>query len=249
MVKRFSPLTAYLCGRGATLAAALALITIVPGAPAGATPLAITDSPQESSGPFWHNVFHTASSSSAMGGSILGWFGLNPGGVADTYDPDTGAFQADFLIYSDSGFTNQIASVTGIGSSGLTAAALNGPSGAVAGTITWTFNFSLAPGSALATRVGTGETGANDITTTFLSTDIVTSSAGYTANSFMSIGGTSFLTLWGANGFSNGAYSNSTLGVDVVVDPSVPVPEPGTFLLFGFGLIGLGLMAGRRKSA
>jgi len=249
MVKRFDCLLTCIRGRGAIFAAALALIAIVPGAPAGATPLMITDSPQESSGPFWHNVFHTASSHSAMGGSILGWFGLNPGGVTDTYDPDTGAFQADFLIYSDSGFTNQIASVTGIGSSGLTAALLNGAAGAVAGTITWTFDFSLAPTSALANQVGTGETGVNDITTTFLSTDIVTSSAGYTANSFLPVGSKSFLTLWGANGFSNGAYNNAFLGVDLVVDPSFPVPAPGTLLLFGFGLIGLGLMSGRRKSA
>jgi hypothetical protein len=41
--------------------------------------------------------------------------------------------------------------------------------------------------------------------------------------------------------------SSIRLAIDLVKDPSLPVPEPGTALLMGLGLAGLGLATPRKQ--
>ena len=66
-------------------------------------------------------------------------------------------------------------------------------------------------------------------------------------NSFLSDGlGGRILTLWGADGFTNGEYSGSNIGLDLRVHLSA-VPLPAALPLFGTGLGIMGFIGWRRK--
>ncbi len=194
-----------------------------------AAPIAIADLPQETSGPFRHNVFHTADANSGQNGSVLAWFDLGVGG--GSWDPVTGAFNISIDLFSDSGLTTSIGTASGAGT--LVAAEFNGNDGGLIGSIDWDFD---------ATAEGNG---LFDSTTFFIDIFYATSDAGYTANS--TDGTYDFMTLWGANGgfdLTDGSFTNSTLGVDLVVQF---VPIPASVWLLTSGLIGLITVSRRRK--
>ena len=203
---------------------------------ATAVPIQIAATPTETSGPFRHNAFHTATTNGGQSGGILGWFNLGAGG--GSWDPDTGVFVINIDVFSDSGLTSNIGSAIGTGN--LTAGAFNGFDGGVLGSITWNFNTTNA---AL----------VSNTTTSFIDHNYATSNAGYNANSLT---GTApdytALTLWGADGtpvvsldtgVETGNFTGNTLGVDLVV---TFVPVPAAVWLFGSGLLGLVAVSRRR---
>jgi len=228
------------------LAAALLIGTAAFTAPAPATAaiLDIVDAPKESSGPFWHNVFHTANSNNAMSGQIKAWFGLDTDSSGNTYDTVTGAFDADFLIFKNKNSSQVVGTASASGS--IDSALLNAAPGSIAGTLTWSFNLTDSNHGLYKYLDDFGDPNTLSITQTFLSDDFVTASSGRIANSFQTEPSSSYITLWGADGFSNGAYQTPTLGVDLVVelqgglngsgnDDETEVPEPA-------GLAALGLI-------
>jgi hypothetical protein len=206
-----------------------------------ASPLVIMSTPQSTSGPFLHNVFHTASSNGGAGGQIKAWFDLDPG-FTSTYDPMTGALLLHVEIFSNSALTNQIGTAVGTGT-GLVGSALNANLDAVVGEISWSFNMSLSGGTdGLSTymasqSLGTGT--AYSVTQTVLDTDFVPSAT----NVPNSWDGQS-LSLWGADGYTGGtSFNNAKLGVDVVA----AVPEPSSIVALGLGLLAAA-RARRRRS-
>ena len=75
------------------------------------SPMTIVETPQETSGPFWHNVFHSASG--VTSGSIYYWIDLDHG----TYDPDTGDLDLWVNLYRDQGMTRYRGQAHGTSSS------------------------------------------------------------------------------------------------------------------------------------
>jgi hypothetical protein len=209
-----------------------------------AAPIQIATTPSETGGPFRHNVFHTASTSSGASGTILAWFDLGTGG--GTWNPDTGAFTINIDIFNNSALTAAVGTATGIGT--LAAGAFNGNDGGLIGSINWTFDMAaINSGLGLANK-----------TTSFVDINYATSSLGYVANSTTTntAGNYSSLTLWGADGTydpvtgnfitppANTGATPTSMGVDLVV---TFVPVPAAVWLFGSGLIGL-LTVARRRS-
>lgn len=205
--------------------------------------LTITSTPQATSGPFRHNVFHTAHTSGGAGGTILAWFDLDTTAPTSTYDELTGALAINIGIFTSSGLTTQIGTATGTGV-GLVGSDLNLNLNNIVGTITWNFDMSLGSGSSLATHLGSNGHGTGgdtySITQTFLDTDFVPS-AENVPNGW---DGTN-LTLWGADGYTSGTtYGNATLGVDMV---ATAVPEPTSLMLTGLGLVGFAALRRRKR--
>lgn len=239
-----------------------------------AVPLQIVSSPQENSGPFLHNVFHQASGSGGASGSILAWFDLDATQLS-VYDPATGALNAYFKIFSGSNLSTQIGTATAVGT-GLLGSALSDMTevNAILGSITWTLAVT-SPSSTTFDNYMEGRDGdVGDTNSAFMQTapntwtitqrfaDLryVTSSLGYTANSWDPTGGS--LTLWGADGTfigsdkgplngpggMGGFGGSAELGVDLVLKTgAVVTPEPGTLLLLGSGLAGLGIVRRRKR--
>ena len=194
-----------------------------------AAPMAINDLPTESTGPFQHNVFHSASSNGGQSGTIYSWFTLGVGG--GSWDPVSGAFSLNVDLWNDAGATVSEGTATATGN--LNSAAFNGYDGGLIGSITW--DFTHATDSYL--------NGLGSVTLSFLDYNYATSTQGYTANSTTA----NSMTLWGADGSHdvNGNFSGATMGMDMV---ATFVPVPAAVWLFGSGLLGLVGVA-RRKSS
>ncbi len=209
---------------------------------AGASPLILFSTPQSTSGPFLHNVFHTASSHGGSGGQIKAWFDLDSA-FTSTYDPMSGDLLIHINIFSDKNYTNAIGTAVGTGV-GLVGSALNANVDAVVGTISWSFDMSASGGTdGLSTYMasqGLGSGTAYAVTQTFLDTDFVP-----TANNVPNSWDGANLSLWGADGHTGGtSYNDATLGVDMVAS----VPEPGSLVVLGVGLLtAAGARRRRRK--
>lgn len=214
--------------------AAAAVAVVAWAAPAQATLLTIVDTPHELSGPFLHNVFHSASGNgSGTSGSIKAYYDLDTA-ATNTYNTATGQLWARFNVFSDSALSMNVGTVTAHGT--LPAGNFGGNDGSVIGTLTMTFN--LDAGSSLAGHLGSPTASP---TLTFLDKAYVTSALGYVANSYVT---NASMTLWGADGYTGDgtlndiSFQNATLGTDLVL--LFQVPEPATMALF---VIGLGLLA------
>lgn len=221
----------------------VALTMVVLAVGAQASVLTIVDTPQATSGPFRHNVFHTASSSGGAGGTILAWFDLDPDASTSWYNPLSGDMVLNIGIFTGSSLATQIGVATGTGV-GLVGTDLNLNLDMIVGTITWDFDMSFDSGSNLAGYLADqGHSTGGDtyqVTQTFLDTDFVPS-ADNVPNSWDG----SNLTLWGADGYTSGTtYGNATLGVDLV---ATAVPEPTSLMVMGLGLVGVSLLARRRR--
>jgi hypothetical protein len=78
---------------------------------------------------------------------------------------------------------------------------------------------------------------------TALTANLVSSAGGVNTYSFTVTGGAS---LWNAGSLQSGSDTSNVFFSDSYTAPPPPVPEPGTLLMMGGGLIGL-VLAGRRK--
>lgn len=230
----------------------------LPGA-ALAAPMTVISTPQESSGPFRYNVFHTAGLDGGAGGNLLGWFDLDTSfGAANFYDPVTGDAQIYFDIFATSALSTQIGDAflsTTTASGAVLGDAVE--QDLVVGTLSWTIDLSSSVGGTFYTFL-TNNFGAEvdhiwNIDTDFADVFYVTSTGGRTANSWDGQN----LTLWAAGGNSLAYSGSSLLGgsggmggfgntADMGIDLVVTVPEPQTLTLVGMGLLGLWL-AGRRR--
>ncbi len=234
----------------------VAALVLVWTGTAQATPMTIVSSPQNTVQPFAHNVFHNAGSNGGQGGNIRAWFDLDASlGAANFYDPTTGALEAGFLLFEDAAFTNQIGTVSAIGTGLLGTTLGDGvENDVVVGTVDFTITLTSADGGFLAyleNRFGPSPTDTFTITMSFSDVLYVTSADGRTPNSF---DGTD-LSLWG----SDGTYIGSSLlggdggrggfgdTADLGVDFVVTVPTPGIALLLLPGLLA-GFAAGRRAA-
>ena len=187
-----------------------------------------------SDGGFGYSVFHTASGSNVMSGSVLGDI---TNVISGTYDDTTGAFSATF-------------EVDPVGSANTTFT-LNG-------NLLFSSNF-LATPSTLAIDFAVPNTHLVDTVLGFVPGDICCSgntntTPGLDPNSFDASAG--IISLWGANGFLANAtgsrvadyYYDSTLGMDLRLQLSpTSVPEPSTLALLGLGIAAIGVA--RRRSA
>ena len=193
-----------------------------------AAPINIVATPQETDGPFIHNVLHV-NNDGGSSGVITGWLSLDTS-ASNFYDPMTGDIQFTMNIFTDSSLSTQVSSLTGVGN--VPAANLTGTdTNNVAGSIAFSFSDSTP-----------------DTTVYYRDYEYVTSTAGYTANSW---DGT-YLTLWGAGLFGNifeeqlSNFNYEYLGTDLVFQTAgTDVPEPSTLALLFAGMFGLVLQKKR----
>lgn len=234
------------------------------GAGARAMPIELVDSPQNTTAPFKHNVFHEASGAGGANGDILAWLDLDETqGAANFYDPDTGALEALFDLFESSALTTGIGTARASGTS-LLASTLSdaNQTNVVVGTIDWTIDLSSSMGSVLEgyleSSLGDEADDIWNVTMSFADVLYVTSPQGRTPNSVVG----DELALWGADGDfigsdagaldgpggMGGFGTSANLGVDLVVQGNreFVLPEPGAGLLLVTGLAGLAL-AGRKR--
>lgn len=214
----------------------------------------ITSTPQELTGPFLHNVFHTASASGGESGSPLVWFNLD-GTKTSSYDPTTGALTLHVDLFAEDGLkpgATKIGTATATGT--LDSSAFNGNDGGSLGSLDWTFNITDASDPDVANFVGR-LTGGTSTTTSFFDENYVTSTAGFVANSLNASSGGS-MTLWGADGptGANSSFTDPSLGVDMVLGFGdsllIPiVPAPPSLALALLGLAGCPFLLRRRKTS
>lgn len=217
--------------------------------PAAAEALTLVDSPQQPSGPFRHNLFHSADSSGGASGDVLAWFDLDTGfGAANFLDPATGDLEAHFDLFADSTLTTAIGTAFASGSVDVAELSDAGEADVIVGTLEFDFDLGAAPASALAMHLEASfgpeaDDVWEDIALSFADVQYATSSDGRTANTFDDTD----LVLWGADGTFSGSSrlggpgglggfgSTSSVGVDLVVT----VPEPGPAALLGVALAAL----------
>lgn len=184
---------------------------------------------------FGASLFHKASNSNPMGGATLAHIAGT--GVLGSYDDMTGALNVVLNYYSDAAETNLLGTATLTGmlffdANGVLdddydiALTLTDPliGSRTNHTLTFTDGYQCCGGD------------ENDPNTFLPDDDFVA-------------GGTS-MTLWGADGFNHttqsfGGKPRTRLGVDLRLNlTATAVPEPGTAMLMGLGLLG---MAGMRR--
>jgi len=205
---------------------------------------------QGCSGGFCASLFHDASGSNPMSGATLAEItGIATApGVGNTYDDQSGAFDAVFSV-SD---------------------------GSAGGTVhlQGQLDFPAAPGGGLLAGVssltadfeGAVATGLADTTLHFDTGYQCCGSDGFDPNSFLPSAApfpqgpdVMLMTLWGANGWNGNAWPAASLGIDLRVLmqalprtlPNLPVPEPGApaLLLLGLAAAGMARRAGRGSPA
>ena len=196
--------------------------------------------PTETSGGFSHNLFHDSSTQRGTSGATLAWFDLGAG--FSYWDPDTGDFNLNINLYSDSGLNNFIG--TAVGTSNDLLLSNFGPGdGGVIGNISWDFD---------ATLNATGNW--DDTTMWFFDRFYAVSGDGYVPNSVTATS----MTLWGSD-----CTLNPSSGICLNFDNTLPLPLPSlgmgvdfvaTFVpvpaavwLFGSGLLAL-VGISRRKA-
>lgn len=223
------------------LAAIATLACLSLPATAMAVPLNIISTPHNA-GSFTPNVFHTSINGGGSG-SILGWFDLDTTG-SNTYDPDTGDLFAAFNIYSDRNHTNQIGSVLADGN--LPAANFQG-NGGLAGSIDWTFSFSID--NILQDYL----IGQNHITLNYFDRVYTQTALGHDVNGWED----GYLSLWGAGQLDEAnlicdpqedvpcffQQQVPYLGSDIIIQ-TASTPEPMSMALMASGFAG---MLGLRK--
>ncbi len=231
---------------------AMALLCLCVTSQAYAAPLEITETPQSTSGPFRHNVFHTAGSNGGASGSIIVWFDLDTSQTS-TFDPDTGDLDLHVNLYNNSSFTTLVGTAVGTSSDFFDVNVFTGTNtNNLVGTIDWDFTLNGSATTFMTNNLV-------DSTLKFLDHDYVTSSSGDTANSFVPGITQDTMTLWGADGTpdsSNGKFTGSSLGMDLVfkaednLEPTgEPIPTPAAAGL-GLSLLGLlGITRPRRPRA
>jgi hypothetical protein len=219
---------------------------------ANAVSLTIIATPQETSGPFLHNVFHSATSNGGASGTILAWYTLDTtlgSGEANQWDSATGSLEIHVNVYSNASLTTFVGTAVGTSSNllGASFSAPNAQNGGLIGNISWDFD-----AATLAFLQGLDPSVTDNLDMAFVDRKYsATTAGGFQPNSRTLIGGLDSVTLWGAdsaalistatsgNNFDTGL---TTLGTDLVfqVDPTQTVPLPAPLVLMGSALAALG---------
>lgn len=208
----------------------------------------IIATPQETSGGFLHNVFHSANSNGGASGTIWAWFDLDTSFAASNdWNAATGALEIHINVYANSALTSFQGTAVGTSSNlfGANFSAPNTQDGGLLGNIVWDFD------AAALAFLQTKDAAITDLLDqAFVDRNYVTSTIGFQANSLAN----NSVTLWGADTASlnhtltsgaNFDTGTTILGTDLVF---TVVPVPAAVWLFGSGLAMLGF-ARRTRTA
>ena len=209
--------------------------------------LKIESLPQETRGPFVHNVFHKAHRGG--NGDVLGWFDLDP--TRDSfYNPHTGNLSLYVNIFSESDLKHQIGTAYA-SSTNLKGRRFNRFRGQPIGTITWSIMLTDTESDFFEYMEDAyGLRSSWSVTMTFVDKKFAKSRQGYVANSWNRRRRPLALTLWGADGYSRKhGYRHSRLGADMVAQMAhMPAPPTLVYLISGLAtVIGFGVVGGRRR--
>lgn len=222
----------------------------IPVVAASAAPITIVSTPQETTGPFRYNAFHSADASGGASGAVLAWLDLDASfGTGNFYDPATGQLQARFELFQTSALSTKIGEAL-LTSSDVDATALGDAvqNDVIVGDLLWQIDLSLSGTGALYTAFETdfGAEGDDtwDLTIRFADVMYATSTNGVVPNTW---DGTT-LAIWGGGAASGLTYSGSSLlggsggmggfgsTADLGVDLVLSVPEPALAWLAALSL-------------